>query len=363
MWFAYLLACIPTIIGAVLWVTDRKVVWQEWAIATAIAFATAGIFHATAILGMTADTETWSGKIYDATFDPEWVERYTETYTTTDKKGNTHTHTRTCHRTHYDEWSCRDTIGCTHSITPAFFADIRKNFNSYITKDGGKSGLIRGDPNIYEVHNTTNYNYPVTAWKHFENRVKAAPSLFSYSPVPEGTPVFPYPANDNWQQSNRLLGTIGISILEWDRMNARLGPSKKVNVILINFGERDSSISHLQEAKWIGGKKNDLVLCYGKGWSYVFGWTEQDLVKLNLQTILLGKVDNDTIPVIEKEISQNYRLKDWSKFDYISVEPPTWSFIVLVIVMLFTEGGFWIWALIQGPEYFSDFRRNRWRRY
>ena len=136
MWFAYLLACIPTIIGAVLWVTDRKVVWQEWAIATAIAFLTAGIFHATAILGMTADTETWSGKIYDATFDPEWVEEYTETYTTTDKKGNTHTHTRICHRTHYDDWSCRDNIGGTHSITPAFFADIRKSIAETERKNG-----------------------------------------------------------------------------------------------------------------------------------------------------------------------------------------------------------------------------------
>jgi hypothetical protein len=27
-----------------------------------------------------------------------------------------------------------------------------------------------------------------------------------------------------------------------------------------------------------------------------------------------------------------------------------------------SRGGFWIWALVQGPEYFGEFKRNRyWR--
>ena len=37
-------------------------------------------------------------------------------------------------------------------------------------------------------------------------------------------------------------------------------------------------------------------------------------------------------------------IKDWSKFDYITVEPPTYVYIILVIVMASAQTGYWMWA-------------------
>ena len=94
-----------------------------------------------------------------------------------------------------------------------------------------------------------------------------------------------------------------------------------------------------------------LVLVYGgtdpvhPKWVKVFGWTEQELVKRNLETILLrNPVNSSLIPLIEKEIRQNYQLKDWKKFDYIAVNPPTWTYIVSLIVTIAIQIGLMIWS-------------------
>ena len=52
---------------------------------------------------------------------------------------------------------------------------------------------------------------------------------------------------------------------------------------------------------------------------------------------------NLRLAAIEREIKANYRLKDWSKFDYITVEPPTWSYIVYILVLMVSQGGLYVW--------------------
>jgi hypothetical protein len=364
MLFFYLIACLPVAAGAALWVFKREVVWWEWLVGSAAGFLVSAIMHGVFIFGMTSDYETWSGHVAKATFHPEWVERYTEAvYKDEDHKGSdgrTHTrrvfsHYETKYRTHHQFWDCDDTLGENHRIERPLFHEMSANFGGHKAVDGGKSGFYSGDPNIYVAHKNTPFVYPTTAWRMFENRVKAAPSLFSFAKVPDGASVFPYPGNDNWMSSNRLMGAGAISTLEWDRMNSRLGPSSKVNVIAVGFGDAGGDAGRWQQAAWVGGRKNDLVLCYGGSpdkptWAFVFGWSESEVAKRNLESILLrGPVDDSIIPLVEAEIRANYVIKDWSKFDYISIEPPTWAYVVLLLVMAATQGGFWYWAMAN-PE-------------
>jgi len=394
MFAIYTLGCVPVIIGAVLWVTTKKIVWWEWVISIPLSFAACAIIQYTAITGMTADEETWSGEIWKVVRTPRWVEQYqeaiyrTESYTTTTgfgKKRRTVTRTRrvfshheTRHRTHPEHFSAHVTFGKkskNYSTSKAFFLEVRSKWGGESCMSvarGNRPGFHSGDRNDYVLSRQTEYIYPAVMEVRFENRVKAAPSVFSYKKVPENAKVYDYPDNSNWRQSNRLLGLAagGISILEWDRMNARLGPTKKVNVILIGFGTENSDTAHLQEAKWIGGKKNDLVLCFGGDpvkptWSYVFGWTEQDIVKRNLETILLdGPVNESIINKIECEVVENYTLKDWSKFNYISIEPPAWSYLLLVGILVVTQGTYFFLmyrnSIDKDPE---QCRRERQTRY
>lgn len=357
MWVFYLFACLPLLVGGVLYYMNERVVWWEYFGAFGLALLTAVIFQCIAVVGLTRDTETWSGQIDKAVFYPEWQEEYQQmhTETTTDSDGNSSTRVwyTTEYRWHWDEWGAETTLGNGYGISETFFNAICKNFNSRVTEPGFKPGFHQGDPNIYVSYNTTGFIYPVNKLFSFENRIKAAPTLFSFVKVPETAPVFAYPESIDWQTSGRLLGSaLRIPILEWDRMNARLGPRKKVNVIMIGFPAGTSTdLGVLQQAKWIGGKKNDLVLCFGEAapgqtsWAFVFGWSESELVKRNLETLLLSHpVGADLIPAIEAEINANYTKKDWHKFDYITIEPPAWSYWVFGIVLLGSQAGFWYWA-------------------
>jgi hypothetical protein len=132
-------------------------------------------------------------------------------------------------------------------------------------------------------------------------------------------------------------------------MNTRLGYSKAVNVVACGFGAQDANVAQLQEAAWIGGKKNDLVICYGNikledegssvKWTKVFGWTESEKVKNNLEKLVKEHpVNNDLLPLIADEVRNNYVIKDWSKFDNVTIEPPTWSYWLYFAIMVVTQG-------------------------
>ena len=282
----YVIACIPVVIGAVMWVMSDKLVWWEWLISVVVSFVIAGGTHLVVLTGMTADTETWSGKINKAVYRPRWVEEYEEMHTRTvgsGKNSSTEIYYTTEHKTHPDRWTAHVNYGKKdneYAITKGFYTQIRGFWGGASCMQvvpGHRPGFDSGDRNDYVLRQKTDYVYPAICSVSFTNRIKAAPSVYSYPKVSKDAGVFTYPKIDTWTRSKRLLGTAEqISILEWDRMNARLGPTKKVNVILIGFGDGGSDSGQTQEAKWVGGKKNDLVLCFGGPlkkpcWTYVFG--------------------------------------------------------------------------------------------
>ncbi len=350
MLYLYFMAFIPVVVGFVLWYKFHSINVWEWIIGAAAGFLACIIFSYIAVAGMTTDYEVWSGCVSNAVYYPRWVEEYQKAvYTTvTDSKGHTHSrfsHYETCHDTHYEHWTVYHTFG-SNNVSKEYFDTLPQLFNCpLITETPHKSGFHSGDRNVYKTVNKSTYIEPVVSVNWFENRVQASPSVFSFIKVPEDVPVFDYKYPSSCFVSNRLYGPCSVDLKVWDQMNTRLGPTKKVNVILMNFGDQDSSIAQYQQAKWVGGKKNDLVLCYGKGWSFVFGWTEQEIVKRNLETILLNnKVDNTILPLIEREIQQNYIIKDWKKFDYLTISPPTWTYVLLTILMLGSLSFYYYWA-------------------
>jgi hypothetical protein len=357
IWLFYLLALIPVGVGGILWIRSKEVTWGEWLGGAAIGFLTAAIFQVLSVAGMTHDIETWSGQINKAVHNPEWVEEYQQMHTRTVGSGEDayeEVYYTTEYRTHPEYWEVFTTIPDSHEVDKKFYTKIVEHFGGAINKTkASKSGFYSGDPNIYVTTNTTGYCYPVTATKSWENRVKAAPTLFSFVNVPDSIGVYEWPKNPDWRKSDRLLGTASkhFNIGDLDRLNARIGASKMVNVIIVGAGNRDQDFAEWQRAKWVGGKKNDLVLCYGKvingkpGWAKVFGWSDSEICKRNLETILLSNpLGPEVLTKVESEIVSNYKIKDWSAFDYITVEPPMWSYFVFFVVLVMSQVGFYVWA-------------------
>lgn len=353
MLFCYLISIIPLIIGGILWIKKKEINLWEWLAGGLSGFVLTGIFHLIAFHGMTADTETWSGEVTGATFYPYWMEYYTTTTTSTDADGNT---TTTVHHhwvPHPEEWEVDTNIG-SFNISQTKYNELRGKFGGrQDTHRAYKSNFHHGDPNIYQLVNTTSWIEPVTQPRHFTNRVKAAPTTFSYPKVTD-TRVFEYPENEDRFVSDRLLGTANvINKREFDLLNSRLGPTKKVNIIMVGYPAGvGMDVAFQQEAKWIGGKKNDLVICFGgttpskPEWVKVFGWSESYEAKNNIETIVgTNGVSNKVLPLIEKEIMSNYTKKDWKKFDYISVPTPFWVYPSVILTMIATQIGLWLFFL------------------
>lgn len=373
------MALLPIVIGAALWIFNKKVVWYEWIISAAIGFVISGIIHACAVFGQAADIQTLSGQITYAKHFPAWKEYYqeaiykteyyndTEYYTDSNGRRQSRTVTKSRRvfshwedrtRWHSEHWKAYSSLGDVYSIDAQKYKYFVEKFSDNHPVTGQRrtgehnSKMIEGDPNDYVSNNKTQWIEPITKLVTWENKIKAAPSVFSFSQVPKNIPVYDWPKNDDPWRSNRILGKgYMIDRLSWDQMNSRLGPTKRVNVILIGFGDQPSDIVDYQRAKWIGGKKNDLVLCFGGNWNdvkwtRVFGWTESELVKSNLQSILLeNKIDNNIIPLIEQEIKKNYRIKDWKKFDYLRADVPNWAYWTCFLSMITIQGIYWIFAL------------------
>lgn len=385
MWFFYLCSLIPLIIGLILFIRHKKVIWQEWLISAACAFLLSGIFHVIAANSNLGDVETWSGKIVMAKKFSAWQEYYqeaiyrTEYYTTTEiyyANGKSRTRTVTKSRRVFSHWEDRtrwhdehykmfSNISTDYNIPKEEFYMLMQKFSNMVAVAGKRttgehnSKMIAGNKDDYESKPVSGYIYPVTRLVPFENRVKAAPSVFSFVKVPTNMNLPDWPNNPNFRQSDRLIGDAAkrINIFKWDQMNAVLGPLKEVNVIMIGFTNASTMIAQYQEAKWVNGKKNDLVLCYNIDnsnkvtWTRVFSWTEKEICKRNLETLLLTTpINDDILPKISDEILKNFERKDWHKFDYITVEPKPWVYFTFITLLVLSQVGIWIFNIRNDME-------------
>lgn len=363
----YFLALIPIGLGLVAkYIFHKNISWQEWLLATMLAFITAGITHGIVNTTMSKDFEIWSGQVIQAKHYTAWQEYYEEaiyrdedyedTETYTDSKGKSRTRTVTKTRRVFDHWESRtrwhsdsydvSTTLNSFSISKSKYEELKKEYKNESSVLGDRttsehnSRMIAGD-RYDRISNAGNVITPITCKRSVENRLlHADKNVYSFAEIPEGKWIQPYPASSDPFTSNRLINVPTIQIKDWDILNSTVGPVKKVNLILINFSTSDTSELEYVKSKWIGGKKNDLILCKGVGWTKVFGWSDADICKRNLETILLkNELDKNIIPLIEKEVMDNYEKTNWHKFDHIAIEPTATSIVVYIIIMLLIQGG------------------------
>lgn len=378
MWTFYFISLLPIVVGIVLWIRSRRVAWQELVGSAALSLILAITFNLIAFHGMTSDEQTLSGRIMQVEHHPRWVERWiqhhSETYYTGSGK-NRVSHTRHWttveHDTHPEHWEANFNFGSfqeNRDIDFQKYTSIKSEFGNHV-ETGSKQSYNHGgtfesgDQNTYVTDNRTGFIRPVTTTDSFENRIKAAPSVFSFTKVPTNAPVFNWPDNPNTWVSDRVMGTARghINLYEWDKLNAVLGPKKHINLVIVGFNSDDSMLGQYQQAKWIGGKKNDFVITFGgtgekPTWAYCFGWTESDICKRTVESYIIEHgVNADIYKFLNDEITQNYKIKDWTKFDYISIEPDTRYYVWFFIVNAIVQGGLWFWFFRNGFDKYKNY--------
>lgn len=330
--------------------------------------------------GKTQDLEIWSGYAQSAVHTPRWVDEHWESYTVTHSSGSgknrrtwTETKRKRVNTTHPATWAVETTLGKEDITSDAW--DYFAKEHGVTSKPGYRPDYDSGDRNDYFVNWETDRKYPrypVHAERMWTNKLRYSESIMKLPKVEEQDArrigLYDYPHPENLFHSKRLLGNTGISLTEWDKMNAWEGPYKRINLILINFGpgsSMDKAVS--QKAYWAGGKKNDIVICVGGSpgqvpeWSYVFGWSKSELVKQDLQSLFLDKpLNDDIIPQVKTIVEDEFQRFDWHQFDYLDVPIPTWVIVLAFVITGLSQLGFYYWAA--NNEFTKDSRSGSFPR-
>jgi hypothetical protein len=118
---------------------------------------------------------------------------------------------------------------------------------------------------------------PATLEHTYTNFLKGAPdSLFNAKELaqryakslPEHPRVYDYYRTDRALVIGK--GVPGVNPTKWsrglDEVNARIGPRKQANLIMV-FTDRPPEFFEALQQQWLGGKKNEIVIVVGQGWA------------------------------------------------------------------------------------------------
>lgn len=325
-------------IARMIW--PREISWKEMGIATVAGVAISGGVYWAGLYAQTADTEILNGEVTGKQRIHDSYVRTYECMCSTDSKGNRSC--STCTEDHYTvEWKCNTNLG-----------GIRIDYKDstwrsvYNTPDPQRYTIIRnGDPVAVE-HSFTNY-------------VKAVPdSLFHNVDTHKFEKLIPTYPDDvfDFYRINRAfaMGVAVPDLADWNQdislMLRKLGPQRQANVIVVFANTADQSYLYALEGKWIGGKKNDIIVVLGVtqypkiDWVGVSSWTDKALFKVQLRDdiMALGNVDRaQIIQAIDKNTMATFKRKSMKDFEYLKhqIEPPTWVLILALVLGIVASVG------------------------
>lgn len=345
------------------WWLHKTFSWFEFIITCLIIIACASLFYYTGKYSATQDTEILNGEV---------TKKYNRTESCpsgwNDYQDDFCSEYRT--RTVRDGEICSTDSEGRRSCVPKYktqynyIYDWEKRW--YVTTTFDTHQITRLDPQGVKEPNRWTAAYvgePASTTHNYTNWVQAAPdSLFNSS---QGTQYIesipPYPMvfdlyktrhaiNYKSKISKDILDSINLEIGNILRTD---GGVHQVHVIVVITDEPDQSIRYAFERKWIGGKKNNIVVFVGRNadntikWVDVMTWAKNhnnELLQVSLRNNLM---DNNSIEptlvakTIQKEIRTNYKRPEMKDFEYLKarIQPPTWIlWIVGFICFVFPIG-------------------------
>jgi len=333
---------IPALVamGFLIFGKHRITLWEFLAQLGAQAIV-AGISIGIAYYANTHDTEVWNAKVVSkAREEGPCVHAYPcNCRMVSCGKDCEYLHCDICFMHSYDvSWYVRNNIGERFTISTV---DMQ--------------GLI--EPKRWTV---VEKDDPTSTTHGYTNYIKAAPgTLFKreseFEKFAATLPAYPLDTYD-YYHLNRVI-PVGVNLPDlnhWNGhlmvMNSNLGPAKKVNVVVVVVVNQPPEWFHALEAKWVGGKKNDVIPVIGVNpdltirWVDVMAWVKSAMVKVTIRDDLLALGKLDRLPVMDiigRNIVQHYVRQPMSEFEYLkaSITPsPTAWIISLLVGMLVAVG-------------------------
>lgn len=206
---------------------------------------------------------------------------------------------------------------------------------------------------------------PVSLTESYINYLKASEhSLFNDSKLlnkySDRVPEYPSKVYD-YHYVDRVI-TDKVALPDQDKWNQALadmvktlGEKYQVNTIVIFTSVDQQDYYNAVRQKWLGGKKNDVILIVGTPnypditWVRVLSWTDNELFKVELQDDVynLRKITTPdaVLTQMHDHIAKNYVRKEMKDFEYLKDEvspEPEW-YVIAVIIAFMVCGGMHYW--------------------
>lgn len=326
-----------------------------------------------------SDTETWNGKVTSKKMRqenckyPGWYD-YSDSFCTNENTREVYTHstytTDYCTDSNGKRYACGETETKHYKTQYRYdfpwerkwmvYTNLRTDQISRIDRQG-----VNEPPRWTKVM----INDPVSVTKSYDNYIKAVPdSLFNNSAAVNNfsNKVPSYPTANSFYTPRKVLsvgykGNIDVSKLNYDLGKAlgRLNPRKQVNIIIILTSIADPSYRHAVEFKWVGGKKNDVVIFLGMDadeviWTDImtFGknkfngiYTAQLSGALSDMETLTADNQEGLISNVEKLTMKHYDRPKMKDYEYLKneIKPSKGAVIAAFIVdLLLCVGLLWV---------------------
>jgi hypothetical protein len=370
--FFLIVLAAPLIVAAGAFVFLQGINWREFACIVAACLVVAGSSAGIVSCAATHDTEILNGRVTNKTRD---IVSCRHSYSChchnvcsgSGKNRSCSEECDTCHEHSFDiDWNVTSTVG-------------RFSINTI-----DRQGLF--EPPRWAV---TRVGEPASVDHSYKNYVKASPgTLFRHQGLTEkyaaSLPNNPQNIYDYWHL-NRLI-TVGASIDDpkgWnsalEELNAELGAPKQANIIVVIVKDMPQDWYYALEQKWIGGKKNDVVLVVGVDgglkpqWATVMAWTTNELFKVKLRDDVMNDpvlIRDAVIADLRTNVSQYFVRKPMAEFKYLEAEitPSTVEWVITLVIALLVSVGLTFFFELQDPSFSSSdfmtrFRRSRHRFY
>jgi len=339
----YFIFALPLIVTAITVYFKKKFDLKE----AAIQMGASWIIGLTVILlgsmMATSDYEIWNGKVYDKTRVHDYWEESYDCYCTTSSGDNPVTTCQTCYRDHYTvDWDVKCTVGNVK---------IKSLDSEY------KSVYKKPDPTAYKKA----FKGEFCATSHsYTNYIKAADhSLFNLDNSLDYSEykVPNYPSVHSYYKVNRVFGFGKINKNLNDILNNKLrtlGATKQTNIILIGT-THDEGYRYAVEQKWLGGKKNDVIVLVGID-GISIDWVdtitlgsnlgnELMTVKMHDDIMALKLVSEDIAGVITETITKHFDRTPMQNFEYLKddIQPSIWMIILSIILCIGCNIGIFIY--------------------
>ncbi len=359
VWFAML---IPVVFAIALMVFfHHRIAW--WEIIIPFVFSAIFIFTAksVALYSLVYDTEFWTGYVTRANYYESYTTRHT--HTSTDSKG--HTTTYTYYIYHPAEWTVEDNNGVVASIDSRQYNSMKYQWKMETFKPLFHfNQSSSGDGNMYFTDwNGQESTARILSSQHsYSNRVQGCRNVFDFQPVSKEQVaqyhLYNYPYDKEPLACPAVLGQIDVSTQwDWRWMNARLGKTKQIRTWVLLFPNQPVLAGQLQEAYWLRGNKNDLVICLGLqgnnvSWCHTFSWCDRDKVGSLHEDIEDHFITAKTLDwkratsFVENTIQNKWHRKNFDDFNYLTLTVPPWGQWLAYLGTFFINCLVSVWAVL-----------------